>query len=166
MSTPTPSYEELVHTTGRLFRWAGHAAEETRKANNKQAGKMLAIGIILYRGNKIALSERLSSVEFAGQIQGPGGKVDDTDSTLEQAAQRELIEETGIAVDRCRFHYITSVNQDSYAVAFFKLNVSTIEEPRNMEPHKHADWKWYTVEEALQLNLMSGLRAALETWRF
>ena len=129
-------------------------------------GKMIAIGVILHRGSKVALSVRTPTAAFANQVTAPGGKVDATDQTLEAAAVRELKEETGLVIDRNRFRYVTSVNADNYVCAFFEVNVSIKEEPKNTEPHKHGDWYWYTVENALQLNLMSGLRAALETWRY
>ena len=94
----------------------------------------------------------------------PGGKVK-FGETIEEAARREICEETGIKTKRLKFlnYYEAIATEYNYhTVIFFfetKTNKTKIED--DIEG-KVIEAKWFTKEEALKLNLVFSAKWLLE----
>lgn len=78
----------------------------------------------------------------------PGGKVDPFE-TLERTLVREVEEETGLIVEverlLCTDETIRS-GQDLHLLSLiYKVRYGG-GEPRNLEPHKHADVRWFALD--------------------
>jgi 8-oxo-dGTP pyrophosphatase MutT (NUDIX family) len=67
-------------------------------------------GVALTEDNKVILVKQYRHALGEVCIETPGGCVDDTDSSLETAIQRELLEETGYAFDEVTYLGKTSSN--------------------------------------------------------
>jgi 8-oxo-dGTP pyrophosphatase MutT (NUDIX family) len=119
--------------------------------------------VILRKDIMYAVSERINpGKKYLGKIQVPGGHVEYTDETLVAAAQRELFEETGLQLPETRFTYIITIDEDDFDCAFFEVMLKGKEEPVNTEPENNGDWQWRTLKEIINLDLMTGLRKALD----
>jgi len=62
----------------------------------------LCVDIIVISGNEVLLIKRAKD-PFGGMYAYPGGRVEMTDNSLESAARRELLEETGIHAERLEY---------------------------------------------------------------
>lgn len=114
--------------------------------------------ILPIRGARIALAERLAGSRMAGTFASPGGSIDPEDASIPAAAQRELLEETGLKVEPRRLLYLgklVATGEDWQPVGghFFLLRVADGEELQHTEPGQHGPWKWYTYQEAARLRL-------------
>lgn len=79
----------------------------------------------------------------------PGGKVE-LFETFEKAVKREVKEETGVDVEVIRLlgicdHIIK--NEEKHWVSPSFLCKMVMGEPRIMEPTKHLDMKWFSLDE-------------------
>lgn len=83
----------------------------------------------------------------AGTWSFPGGAVEKGDPTVEAAAARELLEETGIEVKPEDLKFLTQnlyTNQDgkrTWLTIFYTVETPNAE-PQNMEPDKCEGWEW------------------------
>ena len=109
---------------------------------------------------KILLGKRSDTHNWCS----PGGKVEVGESPL-QGVLRETLEESNIKVDSCMFydfemHVATNgKNWTSFMFASDQFDDSTI---KPQESEIEGDWEWFTVEEAMSLDLFPPTRKSLE----
>tara|TARA_Y100000310_G_C20527666_1_gene736870 strand:- start:41 stop:487 length:447 start_codon:yes stop_codon:yes gene_type:complete len=114
----------------------------------------VGIGIMLLRDNKILLGKRHedpkkadSALHGAGTWTMPGGKVD-FGETIENAAKRELLEETGIKANSID---LISVSDEILEDVHFVTNgfiCNDFEgEAKVLEPNEITEWKWFNIHE-------------------
>lgn len=117
----------------------------TNPENENQNRPKIGIGVIVTRGDKILLGERLSS-HGAGTFQIPGGHLE-FGETFEQAAAREVHEECGLGDITIRS--VVSVSNDiAYEKHYVSIGLaaeSLAGEPSDREPEHSRNWKWYDV---------------------
>lgn len=115
----------------------------------------VGVGVMILKEKKVLLGRRNDNPEKAdSELSGegtwtmPGGKMEFGES-FEKAAIREVVEETGIFLDKERLKLI-SLNNDKTENAHFVtigfLYESSIEEAKVMEPEEIVEWKWFGLE--------------------
>jgi mutator protein MutT len=93
----------------------------------------------------------------------PGGRVEFGEK-VEEAVRREIKEEIGIDVEVVRFLEITQTIEDGkhwISLGFLARHVSGT--PRNMEPGKHDEMRWFPLSK-LPENLNSYTRNAINVY--
>lgn len=110
------------------------------------------IGVMMLKNNKILLGRRHGDPEKAdSELHGesswtmPGGKLD-FGETFEDAAHREVLEETGININKENLKLISIANdivEDAHFVTVGFLYENPEEEPKVMEPDEIVEWKWF-----------------------
>ena len=124
----------------------------------------IGIGIIVKNGNRILIGERIRG-HGAGVYQIPGGHLE-FGETFEEAAKREVFEETGI--DNIEIAGIVSLGND---IAFDKHYVSigvlaeyvggTI---KDVEPKNSRNWKWYDIHN-LPTPIFPHSKRVIDNWQ-
>ena len=119
---------------------------------NKKVG--VGFGVLLLKNNKVLLGRRNDDPEkadsvfhLAGAWTMPGGKLEYGES-FEEAANREVLEETGMILNKVR---IFCVNNDKNEYAHF-VTIGMIAEDfsgeaQAMEPDEIVEWKWFDLKE-------------------
>ena len=106
--------------------------------------------IIINDNNEVLLVKRsINSRTEPGTWSRPGGQVE-FGETVEEAVEREVLEETNVQVRVLRFLEMTqNINQDKFkhwiALGFLAKHVSG--EPENLEPTKHDEVRWISLSE-------------------
>ncbi|MCV0397685.1 MAG: NUDIX hydrolase [Rhizobiaceae bacterium] len=123
-----------------------------------------AVSVALVRDRQVLLVRR-ARPPAQGLYAFPGGRVE-PEETLEQAARRELLEETGLtAGPLARFQQIDIEAEPEGEPVAFRLTVFT-GEPRDGEPVAGDDAdtvEWFELDELAALPLTDPtMRAALE----
>jgi 8-oxo-dGTP diphosphatase len=120
-------------------------------SNEKKIG--VGFGIMLLKDGKVLLGKRHddpakadSQLEGAGKWTLPGGKLHFGES-FEEAAKREVKEETGIKLNDAE---VIAVNNDVVETAHF-VTVSLLSEDfegeaQIMEPDEITEWQWFNLE--------------------
>ncbi len=123
----------------------------------------VGIGVVVVRGDKILIGQRLSG-HGAGTFEIPGGHLE-FGETFEQAALREVREETGLTDLVVRG--IVSLGND---IAFNKHYVSigvclecASGEPSDPEPERSSDWQWYDIDK-LPEPLFPHSKRVIQNW--
>ncbi len=118
--------------------------------------------ILLKPGNGIYLTERVKDKQFGC----PGGKVDPTDFSLEDALKREMLEETGLTIEENRlfwYGYQKVTTEATEYTVWYTYVLQPNEDPKLMEPTKHSEWIAYKVMDAMKLPLFCGTKQTLES---
>ncbi len=113
----------------------------------------VGFGVMMMRDGKILLGKRhddpekaSSELNGAGTWTMPGGKMD-FGETFEEGAKREVLEETGIAINSLQ---VVCVNQDMVETAHFvTVGMFTDDfsgEPQVMEPDEITEWRWFPID--------------------
>lgn len=116
----------------------------------------------LLRDNKVYMSQRINTANFTNKWQFAGGKLNDNEEPV-TGALREVAEETGLLINPYRFKWVMDILEDPTTDACFAYLVKLKEHeiPKRMEANKMTEWKLLTFDEALQLDLMPGLKTIL-----
>lgn len=115
---------------------------------------------------QLLLLERSSFESESGKWGVPAGKLE-SGETPEQAARRELFEETGILVESTNIHaigplYIRKPDID-YVCHLFQINLNA--KPKICLSSEHPNYLWAGSVELKTLPLMTGALGALEKYR-
>ena len=89
----------------------------------------------------------------------PGGTVESNDS-LEQAAIRELYEETGIEIDNNNLEKMVIVYPSGYKKTIF---VSRIDDAEVRLNYEHTDYVWLDSAQSINYPMVNGLRITLSS---
>ena len=110
-------------------------------------------GVMLLRDNKVLLGRRHvdpekadSLLHGAGTWTMPGGKFEFGES-FEDGARRELMEETGIILEKVKVICVNNNKVDDahfVTVGFFSEYFDG--EPRVMEPDEITEWHWFDLD--------------------
>ena len=116
--------------------------------------KAVAIFLTTSQGT-VYLNQRLNTPTYTGFWQNAGGKIDPGEHRL-LAAQRELLEETGLFIKPHRFRKLGTkklVHADGspYSVTTYKVQLLPHEIPQNLEHEKHGPWKNFPISEVTTL---------------
>lgn len=122
----------------------------------------VAVNVLLFRRGRLLLGERIGG--FGRGFWGlPGGHLERFES-MEQAARRELLEETGMRVPKLVFANI--INEKSITPHFLHIGFyasSARGKPRLREPMKCHEWKWFELD-SLPRNILQS--HAKQIWAF
>jgi 8-oxo-dGTP diphosphatase len=115
----------------------------------------VGVAVMLLRDGRVLLGKRHEDPEKAGsELHGegtwtiPGGKMHFGES-FEDAAAREVLEETGIRVNRDRLRFISVSNdkvEDAHFVTLGFLCEEFDGEARTMEPDEITEWRWFLLD--------------------
>lgn len=113
----------------------------------------LGVGVLVLKDNKVLLGLRNpDKVKASSELQGqgtwtmPGGKVEWME-TLEEAAKRELEEETSlIATDLEIFSVSDDIKGEAHYVTMGFLAKDYTGEVKTMEPETILEWKWFDID--------------------
>lgn len=114
----------------------------------------VGIGVMMLRNGKLLLGKRhddpakaASLLKGAGTWTMPGGKLH-FGETFEQAARREVMEETGMTLGALK---VICVNEDMVeGVHFITIGLSAEDfagEPQVMEPDEITEWRWFDLND-------------------
>jgi 8-oxo-dGTP pyrophosphatase MutT (NUDIX family) len=129
----------------------------------------IGIGVLILnedRTKTLLLLRGPNAKNEPGTWSRPGGTVE-YGETLMQAVRREIKEELGIDLVNLEQrelldHLIPAEHQHWIAVGFWAQIVPG-QEPKNLEPTKHPQLRWFGKEE-IPSNLYSASKAAVDAW--
>jgi len=121
----------------------------------------VGVGIMVLKNKKVLLGKRHDDAEKAssdlhgeGTWTMPGGKLD-FHETLKDGAIREVLEETGIKMEKEKMNILSvsdeMVPDNHYVTIGFlceDFDPPAGGEPKIMEPEEITEWKWYNLVRA------------------
>jgi ADP-ribose pyrophosphatase YjhB (NUDIX family) len=121
--------------------------------------------LFLVRDARILLLRRCNTDYEDGKYSVIAGHMDGAE-TAREAICREAQEEAGseLTPDDLAFAQVVHRADRGERVSFFFNALRWRGEPRNMEPHKAGDLRWFPFA-ALPENMVPYVRAAIERWR-
>lgn len=135
--------------------------ENLVKNSNMKSGNNYGTGMLLVhpQTRKLLLAKRTDTHNWCS----PGGKVEIGESPL-QGVLRETKEESGVTVNSCIFYDYemhTAENGKNWVSFMFLSDDFDVSQIVNQESEVEP-WGWYTVEEALNMDLFPPTRKSLE----
>jgi 8-oxo-dGTP diphosphatase len=120
--------------------------------------------LVLNQEGKILMAERIK-VYGSGLYGMPGGHVE-LSELAEEAAKRELLEETGLVAEEMEFvGVVRELQKESYNFIHFGFLVKKYHgELKNVEPNKSKDWEWISLDK-LPENILPGHKAVLDMFK-
>jgi dATP pyrophosphohydrolase len=115
---------------------------------------------VINRDKKILLLKRGPTAPYnPNNYCFPGGNVEENES-LEDAASRELYEETGIVVDNNSLEKMVIVYPSGYKKIIFVTKIHDAEVTLNYE---HINYAWVTSNDSINYPMVNGLRITLSS---
>ena len=107
-----------------------------------------AVGVMIFKKGKILIGKRHNnSSHGAGTWCFPGGHLE-YGETLEKCVVREIKEECGLKVKNLHFQCVANVRRyGKHHVLIGFIADWQSSEPKNLEPHKTADWQWFSLNK-------------------
>lgn len=120
------------------------------KATKINPNPRVGLGVLIFNtSNQILLGKR-KNAHGASSWAPPGGHLEFGES-FEECAIREVLEETGLIIEKPTFVAITNdiFQQENkhYVSIFVKTNLPKGQIVQNLEPHKVEDWQWFDLDE-------------------
>ena len=85
----------------------------------------------------------------AGMWENPGGKKE-INEDIRDTLKREVLEETGIVVEKYRLLYATTINEERNP--FMIIGFLVLTEQENVElSYEHVEYRWVTKDELFEL---------------
>ena len=103
----------------------------------------VGIGVIVIKDNKILMGKR-KNAHGDGTWSFPGGHLEFNEE-LEDAARREVLEETGIKIKNIRIGTFTNdifEREGKHYITLFLISEHDSGEPEIMEPESCEKWEW------------------------
>ena len=112
----------------------------------------VGVGVMILKDGKVLLGKRHDDPEKASSLLNgagtwtmPGGKLD-FGEIFEEGAKREVLEETGITLNKVD---VICINQDIIETAHF-ITIGLFSdafsgEPKVMEPDEITEWRWFDL---------------------
>jgi 8-oxo-dGTP diphosphatase len=117
--------------------------------------KVCAAGI-LFKDNKIFLGKRSKDRKFYPDVWDIIGGHCEGNETLEQTLSRELQEEIGITPSKF-FHIAVLQDPDPDIHGDYEYHIylvtGWIGSPKNLSPNEHSELCWFSIDDAIKLNL-------------
>lgn len=141
-----------------------------RNRDRKIGQFMVAVGAVIeLRGvNKILVTRRASKEIHTGEWEIMYGRIDQFED-LTDALKREIFEETGLEnvkvkkLQRIWHIYRGEKSEDTEVYGFTFICESESDQVKLSE--EHSEFKWVTVEEALSLIKVPGIRTDVEIYQ-
>lgn len=147
--------------------------------NSKEPKPKIGVGfgVFLYKSGRVLLGRRNDDSEKAdSELHGegtwtmPGGKLEFGES-FEEGAKREVMEETGIVLDKVKLICVNNdmvLNSEKPAhfvtLGFFADERYFSGSPKVMEPEEITEWRWFDLDN-LPKNLFFPSQRVLENHR-
>jgi 8-oxo-dGTP diphosphatase len=132
----------------------------------KKRFKMIASGyLFLIRNGKILLLRRFQTGYEDGKYSVPAGHVEDNESLMNSTC-REIREEAGLiltSADLKLVHVMHRKSNDIRMDFFFTTDKKGLR-PKNTEPHKADDVRWFPLTK-LPKNTIPYIRTAIKNYR-
>ncbi len=116
----------------------------------------VCVGAILLRDGAILLGKRASTRPFYPNVWDViGGHMQAQEQPID-TLRRELQEEIGVTPTRmCLLESLHGPELETYGMSHYHLYVVTAwtGTPRNLQPHEHAEIRWFALPEAAHLDL-------------
>jgi 8-oxo-dGTP diphosphatase len=116
----------------------------------------VGFGVMILKDSKVLLGKRHDDPEKAdSELHGegtwtmPGGKLHFGES-FEEAASREVLEETGLKVDKSKLKIISlsnDIKEDAHFVTIGFLCTEFKGQPKVMEPDEITRWEWFDINK-------------------
>ena len=114
----------------------------------------VGVGVMILKNDKVLLGKRhddpykaASLLHGEGTWTMPGGKLHFGEN-LEEAAHREVLEETGMKINTKQLNLLSVTNDivpDAHFVTIGFLIESIEDEPKVMEPDEITEWRWFSL---------------------
>ncbi|TRO56122.1 NUDIX hydrolase [Streptomyces sp. IB201691-2A2] len=130
-----------------------------------EADKILpsvGVGAMVIRDNRVLLGKRIGD-HGAGSYAWCGGGLEFGES-LEGAAKRELLEESGLVAAHLSFLCVSNVRKYGRHYIDFEFLVEALGEPEVKEPDKVEFWDWYDLD-ALPSPIFKPVEIAINSYR-
>lgn len=160
-SSPFNDYAPITELDGTLYDISTNKESYTVFSQKPSSfiPTLSAVGCFIQRYNEILLLKRASHKAEGNTWGIPGGKVESSETPL-QAILREVKEETGILIDSEKAKDIGTnylyLSNKRVAFHMYHLWLNKDKPEIILSADEHVDYRWVSVETALQMDLMPG----------
>jgi 8-oxo-dGTP diphosphatase len=120
------------------------------KSMEQNISPKVGLGVLIFNADNQILLGKRKNAHGALSWGPPGGHLEFGES-FEECSIREVLEETGLVIEKPIFLAITNdlfQNENKHYVSIFmKANLTGHQIVQNLEPHKVEDWQWFYLKE-------------------